>query len=186
LRDITKIDTSSNLFGRTISFPLMIAPSGMQQMVHMDGELGTSRAAARAGVHMCVSTFSNTSLEDVKAAGDTLSRSLEKEQIGGCYALQLYVFQNRKTTEDLVRRADAAGYRAILLTVDTAVLGNRYNMTRNRFKMPSPLTLPNFGTENINLFAEQSGKAVSEPVSDEKVREEVPNDNGEIIFHGYA
>lgn len=143
LRDVSKIDTTKEAIGTTMSFPLAVAPSGMQCMAHEEGERATARASAKNGVPMAVSTFSTMSLEDVKAAGDEVGNN------NTVFMLQLYIFKNRDTTESLVRRAEQAGYKAIMLTVDTPVLGNRYNMTRNDFKMPSHLRLPNFGQEKV-------------------------------------
>ncbi|KAM0325128.1 hypothetical protein ACHAQA_007667 [Verticillium albo-atrum] len=141
LRDVSRIDTRKALFGKTMKFPLAIAPSGMQCMAHQEGEKATARAAAKAGIFMGVSTYATTSLEDIKAAGDEFGDNV--------YMLQLYMFNKRKTTENLVRRAELAGFKAVMLTCDTARLGNRYNMVRNKFKMPDHLTLPNFGQETI-------------------------------------
>ncbi|KAF9880495.1 (S)-2-hydroxy-acid oxidase [Colletotrichum karsti] len=136
-----------------MKFPLAVAPSGMQCMAHEDGESATARAATKAGVFMGVSTFATTSLEDIKAAGDDIGNNV--------YMLQLYVFKNRKTTEDLVKRAEATGYKALLLTCDTPKLGNRYCMTRNDFKMPSHLNLPNFGQQSVRpLLVEMSREDV--------------------------
>lgn len=131
-----------------MSFPLAIAPSGMQCMAHEDGEKATARAATKAGLFMGVSTYATTSLEDIKAAGDEVGDNI--------YMLQLYVFKNRKTTENLVRRAEKVGYKAVLLTCDTPKLGNRYNMVRNKFKVPSHLTLPNFGQETLGALRFQA------------------------------
>lgn len=85
----------------------------MQRMAHPEGELATARAAARTGTLMCLSTLATTSMEDVAAAnGDA-----------GLRWFQLYVYTDRRVTEQLVRRAERAGYRALVLTVDTPMLG---------------------------------------------------------------
>ncbi|KAL1864152.1 hypothetical protein VTK73DRAFT_6150 [Phialemonium thermophilum] len=146
LRDVSSIDSQKQAFGSTMSFPLAVAPSGMQCLAHPEGEQATARAATRAGVFMGVSTFATKSLEDVKRAGDEVGNNV--------YLLQLYIFKNRKTTEDLVRRAERAGYKGLLLTVDTPRLGNRYNMTRNDFKLPPHLRIPNFGEKKVGPFVQ--------------------------------
>ncbi|KAL3458230.1 FMN-dependent dehydrogenase [Aspergillus heterothallicus] len=144
LRDVSRLKIQQDgIFGSTAAFPLVIAPSGMQCMAHPDGEKATARAAARAAVPMAVSTYSTTSLEDVKRAGDEASPK-------NTYMLQLYIFKDRALTENLVRRAERAGYKAVMLTCDTPRLGNRYNMSRNNFKMPPHLRLPNFGTSEVS------------------------------------
>ena len=164
LRDVSHIDSSKKVLGSTMSFPLAVAPSGMQCMAHEKGEKATARAAAKAGVFMGVSTFATTSLEDIKRAGDEVRDNV--------YMLQLYIFKNRKTTEDLVRRAEGAGYRAVLLTCDTPKLGNRYNMTRNNFKLPSHLSLPNFGKQRVGPLIQHVVR------QDDSTSGEDPNVNG--------
>lgn len=126
-------------------------------MAHEQGEKATARAAAKTGVFMGVSTFATTSLEDIKRAGDEIHENT--------YMLQLYVFKNRKTTENLIKRAEKAGYKALLVTCDTPKLGNRYNMTRNNFKLPSHLRLPNFGDENVGPLVQH---VVKDGVKEEK------------------
>lgn len=163
LRDVSNVQSETRALGSIMSFPVAVAPTGMQCMAHPDGEKATARAAAKAGVFMGVSTFATTSLEDVKRAGDEISQNV--------YLLQLYIFKNRKATEDLVRRAERAGYKAVMLTCDTPKLGNRYNMTRNDFKLPSHLSIPNFGQEKVRPL-------VQRVVKDEAAAEESLNING--------
>ncbi|KAH8898095.1 (S)-2-hydroxy-acid oxidase [Thozetella sp. PMI_491] len=160
LRDVSTVDTRQPLLDATLSFPLVVAPSGMQCMAHHDGEKATARAAARAGVAMGVSTYATTSLEDIKSAGDEVRENN--------YMLQLYIFKSRKTTEALVRRAERAGYKAVLLTCDTPRLGNRYSMARNDFKMPAHLTLPNFEGQKV-------GPLMSNVVKNEGSTQKDPN-----------
>ncbi|KAJ5313191.1 CAZyme family GT1 [Penicillium atrosanguineum] len=136
LRNVSNIETKKRALGSTMSFPLAIAPTAMQCMAHEEGEKATARAAARANVFMGVSTFATTTLEDIKQSGDCLCDNV--------YMLQLYIFKDRHTTEILVKRAESAGYKAILLTCDTPRLGNRHSMIRNNFRLPSHLQLPNF------------------------------------------
>ncbi|KAF5013225.1 hypothetical protein FDECE_739 [Fusarium decemcellulare] len=164
LRDVSKAETAKQALGSTMSFPLAVAPSGMQCMAHEDGERGTARAATKAGVFMGVSTFATMSLEDIKAAGDEVGKNT--------YMLQLYIFKNRKTTENLVKRAEKAGYKALLLTCDTPKLGNRYNMTRNDFKMPSHLTLPNFGPEKVSPLRAKVDKKEAAAQTDPNINDD--------------
>lgn len=91
----------------------------MQRLAHRDGEEATARAAAKAGVAMGVSTFATTTLEDIKRAGDKARTASGMDGYAGVYMLQLYVFKNRETTKKLVKRAEKAGYKALLLTCDT-------------------------------------------------------------------
>ncbi|KAI1384985.1 FMN-dependent alpha-hydroxy acid dehydrogenase [Hypoxylon trugodes] len=166
LRDVSNVKTEKKAFGKTMSFPLAIAPSGMQCMAHENGERATARAATKAGVFMGVSTFATTALEDVKRSGDEFGENV--------YLLQLYIFKNRKTTENLVKRAEKAGYKGILLTCDTPKLGNRYNMTRNNFKLPPHLNLPNFGKEKV-------GPLIQHVVGDGSKQEDDSNINDDSI-----
>ncbi|KAL0636846.1 hypothetical protein Q9L58_004204 [Maublancomyces gigas] len=98
----------------------------MQKLAHPDGEIATSRAAAAAGVAMGLSSYSTSAMEDVVREG---AGKID-------YAMQLYVFQNRQTSEALVRRAE----------IDTPYLGRRFNELRNRFRLPPHLGLLNFDT----------------------------------------
>jgi 4-hydroxymandelate oxidase len=105
LVDVSRLSLQTTVLGREIGLPVLIAPSGTQQRWHRDGEVASARAAARAGVVMSLSSASTYSIEEVAAAGADLW-------------LQLYVMRNRRVTEHLVRRAEDAGYRALVLTVD--------------------------------------------------------------------
>ncbi|KAF1941776.1 FMN-dependent alpha-hydroxy acid dehydrogenase [Clathrospora elynae] len=137
LRDISSIDTSVNIFGHRNSIPLGVAPTAMQCLAHDDGELATARACKQMGVVMGLSSFSTTSLEDVKGALG--------EHPG---ALQLYLFEEREHSRKLIQRAKKAGYKAVMLTVDTPVLGRRNLEIRNQFKLPSHLKVANFNRDD--------------------------------------
>ncbi|RHY68731.1 hypothetical protein DYB30_007054, partial [Aphanomyces astaci] len=121
LRDVRHIDTSTTVLGQRIKTPVCIAPSAMQRMAHPDGELASTRAASAAGACYILSTISTTSLEDVAAANGP----------DGLRWFQLYIFKR-------------AGFKALVLTVDTPILGNRQADLRNGFKLPSHLHLGNF------------------------------------------
>jgi (S)-2-hydroxy-acid oxidase len=134
LVDVSKTDPSMMLFGKKIDFPLCVSPAGLQAMAHPDGELATSRACAKRGVHMGVSSFANYAVEQVRAAG---------LQVGGlAHAMQLYTMQDRAMQERIIRRAEEAGCSAILLTADSPVLGVRYNEVRSDFRTPEGLEYP--------------------------------------------
>jgi 4-hydroxymandelate oxidase len=110
----------------------MLAPTGMHKLAHPDGELAVARAAGRAGIAMAASTMSTCSLEEIAAAAH------------GPLWFQLYVYRDRAITRDLVARAVAAGYRAIVLTADTPTIGRRERDVRNRFTLPRGVTIRNF------------------------------------------
>jgi 4-hydroxymandelate oxidase len=116
-------DPSTSVLGSAFAFPVGIAPWAFQGRVHADGEPGTGRAAAALGVPMCVSSTVLDGLEGVAASGAELW-------------WQLYIWRDRGATADLLRRAEAAGYRALVWTVDVPALGRRHRDTRTGFALP--------------------------------------------------
>ena len=103
-------------------------------MAHPDGELATSRACAKMGVHMGVSSYANYTVEQIVEAS---------KEVGPInHAMQLYIMNDKSKQERIVRRAEAAGCKAIFLTADSPVLGVRYNEWRNGFKPPPGLGYP--------------------------------------------
>jgi L-lactate dehydrogenase (cytochrome) len=112
LRDVASRDLSTTLLGTEMPAPLMLAPIGVQKVVHPDGELATARAAASLGVPMIASTASHFTLEEIAAAGGDAPRWF-----------QLYWPNDRDLAASFVGRAEAAGYGAIVLTVDTFIPG---------------------------------------------------------------
>jgi L-lactate dehydrogenase (cytochrome) len=112
LRDVAERDLSTTVLGTAMPAPLMLAPIGVQKVVHEDGELATARAAAALGLPMIASTASAFTLEEIAAAGGDAPRWF-----------QLYWPNDRALAASFVNRAEAAGYGAIVLTVDTFVPG---------------------------------------------------------------
>jgi L-lactate dehydrogenase (cytochrome) len=112
LRDVAERDLSTTVLGTPMPAPLMLAPIGVQKVVHEDGELASARAAAALGVPMVVSTASHFSMEEIAAAGGEAPRWF-----------QLYWPNDRELAKSFVGRAEAAGYGAIVLTVDTFIPG---------------------------------------------------------------
>lgn len=147
LRDISSIDTTLPIFGHTNSVPFGVAPTAMQCLAHGDGELGTARACREKGIVMGLSSFSTTTLEDVAAASGHNPN-----------VLQLYLFEEREHSRKLINRAKKAGYKAVLLTVDTPMLGRRNLEIRNQFKLPSHLSIANFAEqgEDQDLAADKN------------------------------
>ncbi|KAF4320816.1 hypothetical protein BBO99_00002903 [Phytophthora kernoviae] len=143
LRDVSKMDITTTLLGQRISSPVCVAPTSTHCMAHPDGEIASSSAAAKANTCFVLSTMSTTSLEDVAAASTQANADALRW-------FQLYVFKNRQITIELVRRAEKAGYKAIVLTVDTPVLGKREHDIRNHFSVPRHLTMANFAPQNAD------------------------------------
>jgi 4-hydroxymandelate oxidase len=106
LVDVSGRSTATEILGEPVSVPVVLSPVGSHVRSHPDGELASARAAGEAGVIMGLSTVSSYTIEEVAAAAS------------GPLWFQLYVFRSRATSEELVRRAVAAGYRAIVVTVD--------------------------------------------------------------------
>jgi 4-hydroxymandelate oxidase len=128
LVDVSKLDPRVTLFGQEHDFPILLAPTSAHKLMHPDGELATARGAGAAGATMVVSSFSSTSLEDIAA--------VTKSPLW----FQLYAQTDRGFTQELVRRAEASGYRALCLTVDAPVSGVRNREARAKVQLPS---LPN-------------------------------------------
>jgi lactate 2-monooxygenase len=112
LRDVAERDLAVELLGTAMPAPLLLAPIGVQKIVHDEGELATARAAAEVGVPMIASTASHFTMEEIAQAGGEAPRWF-----------QLYWPNDRKLAESFVSRAEVAGYRAIVLTVDTFIPG---------------------------------------------------------------
>lgn len=129
LRDVSTVDTRADLLGASSALPLALGPTGYTRMMHASGEPAAARAARAAGVPYALSTFATTSLEDVASSA------------GGDLWLQLYVWRDRSLLVELLDRAAAAGYRALMLTVDTAVTGLRPRDVHNGFTVPPRLTV---------------------------------------------
>ncbi|MGZ8667228.1 MAG: alpha-hydroxy-acid oxidizing protein, partial [Solirubrobacterales bacterium] len=112
LRDVSERDLSTTVLGMPMPAPLMLAPIGVQKIVHDDGELASARAAAALGLPFVASTASHYTMEEIAtASGD------------GPRWFQLYWPNRDELAESFVRRAEAAGYAAIVLTVDTFIPG---------------------------------------------------------------
>ena len=142
LRDVRSVDTRLELLSEPLDFPILLAPTGFHRLFHAEGELATARGAAAAGALLVVSTVATTSLEEVARAGGRLW-------------FQLYVQSDRGATRELVRRAEAAGYRALCITVDTPVLGPRDREKRTGFALPEGVTFANLGTLSSPYTAER-------------------------------
>ena len=125
LVDVAVIDPSTTLLGDAMSIPAAIAPMAVHGLAHADGEIATARAAAAAGIPFTLSTTSSRSIEEVAAAAPD-----------GWRWFQLYVQRDPGRSRELVQRAEAAGYRALMLTVDLPRLGYRDRDRRSGFELP--------------------------------------------------
>jgi 4-hydroxymandelate oxidase len=126
LVDVSQVTTATTLLGQASSMPVAIAPMAYHGLAHPDAELATARAAADAGVPFILSTMSTRSIEDIAAAVPNATRWF-----------QLYVQVDPSRSRSLVERAAAAGYGALVVTVDVPVLGYRERDRRNGFEIPA-------------------------------------------------
>jgi L-lactate dehydrogenase (cytochrome) len=131
LVDVSQRDQSTTVLGERIPSPLILAPTGLTGLLWPHGEVAVARAARRLGLIYTMSTMSVGTLEQVARA------------VSGPLWFQLYVWRDREITRSLVERARAAGYRALCLTVDTGVLGQRERDVRNGFTIPPRVTVQN-------------------------------------------
>jgi 4-hydroxymandelate oxidase len=132
LRGGGAVDLRTSLLGTDVATPIGVAPWAYQALAHPAGESGTARGAAAAGALMTVSTSASTSLDDVARTEPAAPKWF-----------QLYRVHSPAHTDDLARRAGAAGYRALVLTVDLPVLGRRRRDLANDFALPADFPLPN-------------------------------------------
>ena len=151
LVDVSKIELGTTVLGMPIALPVGVAPMAMQGLAHPDGELPLARAAAAAGALYCLSTVSSRSLEEVAEASS------------GPRWFQLYV-NNRSQARRLVERAEAAGYSAIVLTVDLPELGYRERDLRNGFELAGPWgNFPADEQEGLDDLLDMRGVALTWP-----------------------
>ena len=129
LRDVSDVDLSVTTLGRRAEVPFSFAPTGFTRMMNHEGEPAVARVAARRGIPYALSTMGTTSIEDVADVS-----------LGGRLWFQLYVWRDRSAAEDLIHRAQAAGYEALILTVDVPVAGARLRDVRNGMTIPPSLT----------------------------------------------
>jgi L-lactate dehydrogenase (cytochrome) len=129
LVDVAKIDASTTVFGERIEWPFFCSPTALSRLFHHEGERAVVRAAHAAGTFYSLSSFSSMSIEDVAKIST------------GPKAFQVYVLKDRGLTREFIERARAAGFKALLLTVDVAVSGNRERDIVTGMTVPPKLSL---------------------------------------------
>jgi L-lactate dehydrogenase (cytochrome) len=133
LRDVSSPDPATELFGRQLAFPLILAPTGYTRMMHNDGEKAVARVAARHNVPYTLSTVGTTTVEDLAEAAPE-----------GNNWFQLYVAKDRAKTVELIDRVIASGYEVLMVTVDTQVGGSRVRELRDGLTIPPALSVKTF------------------------------------------
>jgi 4-hydroxymandelate oxidase len=146
LVDVAERDLATTVLGPPLSMPVAVAPTAFHRLAHPEGEAATARAAGAAGTAMILSTLSNTPVEEVVAAA-----------AGGPVWFQLYVYRDRGASRALVERVEAAGCRALVLTVDAPLLGRRERDVRNRFHLPEGLAVANLLAPGYGALPEVAG-----------------------------
>jgi isopentenyl diphosphate isomerase/L-lactate dehydrogenase-like FMN-dependent dehydrogenase len=128
LVDVGSVTTATTVLGTDISMPILVAPTAFHRLAHPDAELATARAAAAAGTVMCLSTLATSGAAEVAEAAPD-----------GSLWYQLYWHPDRGLTRAIVEEAAEAGFKAIVLTVDLPVLGNRERDLRTGFTLPDDM-----------------------------------------------
>ena len=125
LVDVSNVTTETTVLGTTVSLPALVAPMAMQQIAHEEGEVAMARGASAAETLMCLSTVATATPAEVAAAAPNAPRWL-----------QIYVFQDRAVSDDVIAQALENGFTALVLTADLPVYGIRHRETRTGFEPP--------------------------------------------------
>jgi len=149
LAGISEVSLATSLLGTPVSSPVVVAPTAIQGLAHAEGEVACARGAAAVGALLILSSLATCPLEDVAAAAPDAPRWM-----------QVYLLRERARTEELVRRAAAHGYRALVLTVDAPVSGLRLREWRMGVHLPDDLALPNLAGDSTDSAREGGFMAV--------------------------
>lgn len=129
LSGVDKPDMSTMIMGQKLDVPFILSPAAGNRLFHTDGEIGPAKAASDVGTAYCLSTLSSRSIEEIA------------KLTSGPKWFQLYVWKDRVLVKEMLARAKAAGYTALILTVDFPITGNRERDPRNGFTIPPKLGL---------------------------------------------
>jgi 4-hydroxymandelate oxidase len=146
LVDVSVRHMGTTALGQPVSMPILIAPTAFQGLAHPKGELATVKAAGAADTLMTLSTLSTFSIEEVMAVAT------------GPVWFQLYMFKDRAISASFVKRAEIAGCKAIVFTVDAPLLGRRERDVRNQFKMPDALAVKNILPGELQELPNATGR----------------------------
>lgn len=131
LKDVSKLDSRTQVLGQAFEFPILLAPTAYHKLVHPEGEIATARGAAAAQATLTVSSFATVAIERIAAS--------TRERLW----FQLYCQPDREFTRDLIQRAEAAGCKALVVTVDTPVGPVRDREARVKFELPKGMEMEN-------------------------------------------
>lgn len=132
MNDVSRVSARARVLQQDLEWPFIVGPTGMPGLLHPDGEIGIALAAEKVGALYSLSTMASRSIEEVAAA------------TSGPKAFQLYLFRDRGLTLELLQRAKAAGYKALILTVDVQVPSNRERDRRSGMVIPPKFTAKTF------------------------------------------
>jgi 4-hydroxymandelate oxidase len=149
LVDVSSVSAATTVLGSPVRSPVLAAPTAIHGLAHAEAEVATARGVAAAGSCLVLSSLSTRSLEEVAAAAPDAPRWM-----------QVYVLRDRGRTAEMVARAAAAGYRALVLTVDAPVPGLRRREVRGGVHLPADLTLPNLAGASTERAREGGFMAV--------------------------
>ncbi|KAF5272869.1 hypothetical protein FQR65_LT17311 [Abscondita terminalis] len=135
--------------GQQLAMPIGIAPTALQKLAHPIGEGATVRAAQEKNVIFILSMYSTTSIEEISEIAPSAIKWF-----------QMCVYKNREVNRHLIQRAEKAGFKAIVLTADTPVVGLRYSEARNKFSLPSHLKFENL--EGLRKLESENGLSLSD------------------------
>ena len=137
LRDVANINLSTNVLGVPVSFPLIISPTGFTRIAHPLGEIAVARSAAEYQIPFTLSTMATRSIEEIAALpGPPFQDQSSRASSSARNWFQVYVWKDRGLLRELLYRAKDANFEAIMITVDTAVLGRRERDVRKGFTLP--------------------------------------------------
>ena len=149
LAGVGERNLATTVLGKPISMPIAVAPTAFHRLACDAGEIATARAAKAAGTLFILSSLSNTAMEAVFA------------EAGSPRWFQLYIYRDHGITAELVKRAEAAGAEAIVVTVDAPGLGTRERDTRNSFRLPDGLTVENLAPLGKGDIPEVAGSGLA-------------------------
>lgn len=175
LSDVSKLNLRTTLFGEEIEWPVILSPTGASKLFHASGESAVVRAAEKSGTIYSLSTIGTTTIEDVAAAGS-------------CPMMyQVYIFKDRGLTGEFVERCKASGFKALCLTVDTPVGGNRerdhvYGIASGGYKLKTVLGMMRHPLWMLRAFVRKdlelvniTGSAAAGQMTDVSVKDFIDN-----------
>lgn len=160
LQGIASVDISCMILQTELSNPLIIAPMAFHKLACAEGEYATAKAATQTNTIFTLSTMSSVSIEDIS-----------KESSSSKW-FQLYPFKNQSITTALIKRAEAAGYKAIIITVDVPVMGYRLRDIRNNFSLPKHISAANLSSLNsTHCLSDKSDGSMVKDYTDQEFQD---------------